>query len=239
MTGEEFLRALADQLTDELRPSDSIRHFTTNPVVLGAYAEASLRSFVAKLVSPLRVCTGAVISEQLCSKPAKVPQIDTIIWAPSPAPAVYAAGDFGLVPRGSVFGIMEIKSSAYSKVGSDLAKALDEDRVFSLVADVGRAHHDNQYPQHRSLYPKFPALGVVVLRKPKQYDTELDRLCTAGRAVVLFTYQDEQLVPNPSAIYRLVNFLVLTRHRARMMEGLELVSLLLLEPDSAGSTLGV
>jgi len=82
-----------------------------------------LARHVAKLVFPLRVCTGAVISEQLCSEPAKVPQIDTIIWSPSALPAVYTAGDFGLVPRGSVFGIMEIKRSLYSGVGKQLTEA--------------------------------------------------------------------------------------------------------------------
>lgn len=231
MTGEEFLRALADQLTNELRPSESIHRFTTNPDVFGAYAEASLRSFVLKVVFPLRVCTGAVVSEQLCSEPDKVPQIDTIIWSPSPAPAVYTAGDFGLVPRGSVFGIMEIKRSAYAGVGSNLAERLDDNRVFSLVSDIGRGQHEAQLlSDDRNVYPLFPALGVVVLRRPKQYDTELDRLCSTGRAVVLFEYRDQELVPNPTAIYRLVNFLAMTRQRARAMDGAELVNLLLLEP---------
>jgi hypothetical protein len=231
MTGEEFLRALADQLTNELRPSESIHRFTTNPDVLGAYAEASLRSFVLKTVFPLRVCTGAVISEQLCSEPDKVPQIDTIIWSPSPAPAVYTAGDFGLVPRGSVFGIMEIKRSAYAGVGPNLAERLDDSRVFSLVADIGRGQHEApRSTNDRNIYPLFPAIGVVVLRKPKQYDTELDRLCAMGRAVVLFDYKDSDLVPNPTAIHRLVNFLAMTRQRARAIEGAEYVNLQLLEP---------
>jgi hypothetical protein len=230
MTGEGFLRALASQMTDELRPSESIHRFTTNPDVLGAYAEASLRSFVLKVVFALRVCTGAVISEQLCSQPEKVPQIDTIIWAPSPAPAIYAAGDFGLVPRGGVFGIMEIKRSAYSGVGSNPAERLGDDRVFSLVADIGRRQHEAQLSSpDRDMYPVFPALGVVVLPKPKQYDTELDRLIQAGRAVVLFEYQDQDLVPNPLAIHRLVKFLAMTRQRARAMDGAEYVNLELLE----------
>jgi len=237
MTGEEFLRALASQMTDELRPSESIHRFTTNPDVLGAYAEASLRSFVLKVVFPLRVCTGAVISEQLCSEPEKVPQIDTIIWSPSPAPAIYTAGDFGLVPRGSVFGIMEIKRSAYAGVGSNLAERLDDSRVFSLVSDIGRGQHEAQLSApDRDMYPLFPALRVVVLRKPKQYDTELDRLVDKGRAVVLFEYRNRDLVPNPTAIHRLVNFLAMTRQRARAMDGAEYVNLQLLQtggPTSA------
>lgn len=240
MNGEEFLCALASQMTDELRPSESIRRFTTNSAVLGAYAEASLRSFVLKVVFPLRVCTGAVISEQLCSEPEKVPQIDTIIWSPSPAPAIYTAGDFGLVPRGSVFGIMEIKRSVYAGVGVNLAERLDDSRVFNLVSDVGRIQYEKQQLSATKavidMYPQFPALGVVVLREPEQYDTELDRLVNEGRAVVLFNYKDGTLMPNPTAIHRLVNFLVMTRQRARAMDGAEYVNLQLLQkggPTSA------
>lgn len=94
MTGQEFLKALAEQIVAELQPNEGIRRFTTNPAVIGAYAEASVRQLVARIVFPLRVATGAVISEQLCSRPREVPQIDTIIWSPSPAPAVFAAGEF-------------------------------------------------------------------------------------------------------------------------------------------------
>ena len=229
MTGEEFLDALASQLTDELRPSESIHRFTKNPDVLGAYAEASLRSLVQKVVFPLRVCTGAVISEQLCSEPEKVPQIDTIIWSPSPAPAIYTAGDFGLVPRGSVFGIMEIKRSVYTEVGKNLTERLDKDRVFSLVADIGRKQHEAQLSTiDPATYPWFPALGVVVLQKPRQHDNDLKCLMKKGHAVVLFEYKNDRFIPNPTSIHRLVNFLAMTRWRARTMDGVERVNLSLL-----------
>ena len=73
MTGQEFLHLLAEQFVSELQPNEAIRKFTTNSDVIGAYAEASLRQFVARVVAPLRVSTGAVVSEQLCSDPGKVP----------------------------------------------------------------------------------------------------------------------------------------------------------------------
>lgn len=92
---------LARQIVLELRPNDTINSFTTNTDLIGAYAEASLRQLVIRMVDPLRVCTGAVISPELCANPRSLPQLDLIIWSPSPAPTIYCSGDFGLVPRRS------------------------------------------------------------------------------------------------------------------------------------------
>jgi hypothetical protein len=132
---------------------------------------------------------------------------------------------------------MEIKSSVYGQVGSDLAERLEDERVFSLVSDIGRDQHlAQQLSDDRSRFPLFPALGVIVVRRPKQFDTKLDTLILMGRAVVLFDYRDQELVPNPAAIFRLVNFLAMTRQRARGMDGTELVNLNL--PDSVSTTTG-
>src|SRR5262245_53254273 len=99
MSGKLFLNELALQLIHELQPNQSIKKFADNVVIKGAYAEATLRQFVSRVVAPLRVSTGAVISEQSYERPKEVKQIDIIIWAPSPVPAVFCAGDFALVPR--------------------------------------------------------------------------------------------------------------------------------------------
>ena len=65
MTGPQFLNELAEQLIHELRPNQSIKKLADNTDIIGAYAEATLRQFVARIVAPLRVSTGAVISEKL------------------------------------------------------------------------------------------------------------------------------------------------------------------------------
>jgi hypothetical protein len=73
MNGEQFLTELAGQVVAGLRGNDGIKRLVKNSAVIGAYAEATVRSVVARMVSPLRVSTGAVISEQLCSNPKSVP----------------------------------------------------------------------------------------------------------------------------------------------------------------------
>ena len=229
MTGEEFLRALADELIAELRPSERIKTFTTNSDVIGAYAEASVRRFVARIVFPLRVCTGAVISEQLCSNPATVPQIDTIIWSPSAAPAIFCAGEFGLVPRGSSFGILEIKRSVYRGVGAKLKKSLQLKRLSGLVADVAETVRHADQTSSRD-YPTHPGLGVICVREKGQTDRNLEKLIDSGLAVVLFERDSDELIANPHAVHRLVNFLILTRLRANLRDGRDFVNISLLNP---------
>jgi len=225
MNGQEFLELLAEQLVVELQPNKAIRKFTTNPDIIGAYTEASLRQMVARIVHPLRVSTGAVISEQLCSTPNKVAQIDTIIWIPSPAPAIFCAGEFGLVPRGSCMGIMEIKRSAYSEVGKELEAALDEKRVLSLVADP-------LFNTDNSDFPGYPALGVVCIREKGKSDRHLDNLIKKGHAIILFELSGEYLTPCPKDIHRLINFLIFTRKRAKLWDGEAFVNIPLLKSQS-------
>jgi hypothetical protein len=225
MNGQKFLELLAEQIVVELQPNKAISKFTTNPDIIGAYAEASLRQMVSRIVHPLRVSTGAVISEQLCSIPNKVPQIDTIIWIPSPAPAIFCAGEFGLVPRGSCMGIMEIKRSAYPKVGRKLEEALDEKRVLSLVAD-------QLFKTDNPDFPAYPALGVVCIREKGKSDRHLDNLIKKGHAIILFELSGEDLTPCPKDIHRLLNFLIFTRKRAKLWDGEALANVPLLRSQS-------
>jgi hypothetical protein len=225
MNGQEFLELLAEQIVVELRPNKAIRKFTTNPDIIGEYAERSLRQMISRFVHPLRVSTGAVISEQLCSTPKTVPQIDTIIWIPSPAPAIFCAGEFGLVPRSSCMGIMEIKRSVYSEVGKKLEDALNEDRVKKLVAD----------PLFKTDNPDisaYPALGVVCLREKGKSDDKLDNLIKKGHAIVLFEQLEDDLIPCYKDIHRLINFLICIRKRAKLWDGEAFVNVPLLNSQS-------
>lgn len=212
----------------ELEPSSRIRTFVTNPAVIGAFAEASVRSMIARWAAPLQVCTGAVISPELCASPATVPQVDTIIWQACPAPAVFSAGDFALVPQGSVFGVLEIKRSCYARAAEDLASRLSDDRLGRLTSPIcSRRAIRSQVPS-RSTYPDRPGLGVICLREQGQCDRSLKPLVDDGRVVVLFDWRDSQLIPNPDAVHRLINFIAVCRYRAASVEGGALVNLGLL-----------
>lgn len=231
MTGNEFLKQLANQLASELSQNPAIKTFLSNSDVIGAYAEASVRQFVSHIVSPLRVSTGAVIDEQLCSEPDKVPQLDTIIWSPSPAPAIFRVGEFGLVPRSSCFGIMEIKRSAYDN-GQDKMKLL-LDREMDLVAEVCRTqvreHYISGGAPNNPLF-MHPVIGVICLKMKGQSTSKLDKFIADGRAVVLLEQQDDgSYKANAEDIHRLVNFLILTRARANHMDGRDLVNVTLLQ----------
>lgn len=94
-----FLRLLAPHIIAELRPPTEISKFTKNTMVLGAYVEGGVRELVRRMIHPLRVATGAVIDQANVPGDPRLPQIDTIVWAPSPAPAVFQAGDFALVTQ--------------------------------------------------------------------------------------------------------------------------------------------
>jgi hypothetical protein len=79
ITATEFLDLFATPLVEELKAIEGLKKFTSNTDVIGAHAEAVVRRLVRRVVAPLHVSTGAVISEQLCATPGKVPQLDTII----------------------------------------------------------------------------------------------------------------------------------------------------------------
>src|SRR5947209_5396581 len=130
MHPREFVDHLIEQLARELTANNAIRKFTTNKDIIGAYAEASVRQLVARIVDPLRVSRGGIVWEGIC--PDDVPQVDTIIWSPCPMPAMFEAGDFALVPRGSAHGFLEIKRSNYKNtVGEKLTVALDREQDLS------------------------------------------------------------------------------------------------------------
>ena len=110
---QQYLDMFAAQLINELKPILEIKGVTTNADLLGKYTEAAVRSLVHRMVHPMRLSTGAVLDYPI---PNKLRQIDLIIWAPFPAPALFDVEGFGLVPKSSAFGVMEIKRSNYRGV---------------------------------------------------------------------------------------------------------------------------
>ena len=108
-----FLNQLAAQIVAEIQTAIEIKKFTSNTAIIGQYVEASVRQFIRKYLSPIRISTGGVIDQDQ-TPGGYIPQLDTIAWIPGPVAAIFEVGDFGLVPRSSCLGILEIKSSAYS-----------------------------------------------------------------------------------------------------------------------------
>lgn len=65
ISATQFLNLVASPLVEELKAIEALKRFTTNTDVIGAHAEAVVRRLVRRVVEPLRVSTGAVISEEL------------------------------------------------------------------------------------------------------------------------------------------------------------------------------
>lgn len=115
---------IAEPLSHELQLILNMKQVTRNTVLLGSHTEALVRRLSRRVVDPLlRVSTGSVIDYPLADS---LPQIDVILWAPHPAPTVYEVDDFGLVPRSSAFGVVEIKRSNYSGVDHELEDFIKE-----------------------------------------------------------------------------------------------------------------
>ena len=87
MKPQEYLEFVASQLVEEIRPSAGLTRLTSNSKLLGAYTEAAVRRLVARVVSPLQVSTGSVTDVELSASGEDLPDLDTIVWAPCPAPA--------------------------------------------------------------------------------------------------------------------------------------------------------
>ncbi|MGE5295718.1 MAG: hypothetical protein ACM3VT_12895 [Solirubrobacterales bacterium] len=222
MSAAQFLECFATPLVEELRAIEGLKKFTTNSDVIGAHAEAVVRRLVRRVVEPLRVSTGAVISPELCVKPNEVPQLDTIIWLPCPAPALFEVGEFGLVPRGSSMAVMEIKRSAYKGVGENLKSRLNSEFVQRIVADNPPGWPEARDP---TMYPDFPALGVICLRETQDRDRKLEEIVAQGLCVIILEQRNANLVPNCEAIYRLINFLIRARQRALAWDGKSLINM--------------
>ncbi len=201
MEPDQYLDMLASQLAQELTAHDTIRQFVgSHPTLIGAYAEASVIKFIKRVVAPLRVSTGTIIYEGNVGK--KPPQLDTIIWSPTPVPAVFENGDFAIVPRGSAHGYLEIKSTDYSGTGS-------------LITDRLNSENELIQPVVEGL---SCAMGVICLAQ-HQPNKNIQRLIDDGRAAILLNMKNDRAIPNPSGVMALINFLACVNRRAAILNG--------------------
>lgn len=205
-----YFNNYAEELVSELVPNARIKRFLTNTDVIGAYAESTVIRLIKNMVSPLRVSTGAVISPKLVEPGGHVPQIDVIVWQPCPLPAIFTSGEFGLVPRQSVMGILEVKRSAYSGIGQKIKVNIDlEDE---LTTSFKMRYTDG------GIVPS--SLGVVCVREQKTSDAVLDDLIEKKRVVVLTEIDsDGNIKPLPEQIFVLVNFLANLQMKAKHVDG--------------------
>ncbi len=64
----------------------------------------------------MHVCRGGILDYPQ----EELRQHDVIVWAPHPGPAIFQVEDFGIVPRSSVFGVREGKTSNYADTDNQL-----------------------------------------------------------------------------------------------------------------------
>lgn len=194
---------MAEPLADELKPNASLRRFTNNPVLIGAYAEHSVREFIAKAVFPLRVSTGSIIHEE--NTPTGLKQLDSIVWQPSPVPAMFERGNFAIVPRHSAVGYLEIKSSDY-------AEAAD-----ALVEQLNHAESLIPYSDKNNKCPK--ALAVVCIQRKQSLPSKLVTLEEEGKLAVIFKTEGDQTKTHAKGMFRLIQYLTYLRGIARQVDG--------------------
>jgi hypothetical protein len=199
----EFASMVAEQLVHELQPVLRIKQFTENSVLLGAYAEATVRRLARRMVDPMRVSTGAVIDYPM----PELRQLDLIIWAPFPAPALFEVEDFALVPRSSAFGAIEIKRSNYKGVDKSLEEFLTSVEDQPLLTDPMPQVGDN-----------LPASMGVIPVLESDPSGRLAKLLNDHRVVAIFDHREGRTTVRQRDVFVLVNFLsyVRCRYHARL-----------------------
>lgn len=212
-----FLKQLAPQIVAELKPPKELKTFTNNSDIIGDYVEAGVRQFVRKYLSPIRVSTGGVI-DQNQSPGGHIDQLDTIAWIPGPVAAVFEFGDFGLVPRSSCLGILEIKSSAYSGAVEKLEERTRKTFVDPITADLDERGMEGELQGWFST--RCFGMGIVsFLQENQRGNAQLKELRDADRVAVIFEEDGEESKPQVDDIYRFLNFLAILRFRASKRDG--------------------
>ena len=207
MTEGEFVSLICRMLCQDLIPIQDMRKFTSNNDLYGAFAEARVRQFVRRFVAPLRVSHGAIAHEGNCGEGISTPQIDTIIWQPSPVPAIFEADDFAIVPRGSAVAYMEIKSTPYSLAAVlSIAKCLALER--ELLFEVG-ASGNTGYSR---------SLGVFCYTK-EPISEEVQGLIDRKEAVILLDISGGTQTVRVQDVTLFAQFLGLIRLEAKLLDG--------------------
>ncbi|MEW8693434.1 MAG: DUF6602 domain-containing protein [Candidatus Thiodiazotropha endolucinida] len=189
---QEYFKALAGQLVSDVSSAEQVYRFTRNMDVVGAFAESLVYQFVSKVVHPLRISSGTVISKDSYKAKKTTPQLDLIIWDPNPVPPIVAEERFALVPRNSVLGIIEVKKTDYSGGLNSINKKIDEvDECFPL----------------NSINKLFLGVICAATKYDPNGENKLSEMIGNKRVVCLLDYRGDKPIPNSEGIYRLINFL--------------------------------
>lgn len=210
MTPVEWLHFVCGQLGREWTDLPVVRQISKNHVLYGAYVEGSVRQFITRFVSPLRTSTGTIVYEDNIGEMS--PQLDAVIWHPSPLPPIVEVGEFAIVPRSSGLAYLEIKASNYNDaVGQGIEAKLA--MVDSLVPKVDWVPPGLQDTER--------ALGVICVHTPGTKDEVLDRLIDEKRVAVMVRRDKNtsEVSVDSSGIVRLSKFLTHVRHRAKLLDG--------------------
>jgi len=218
----EFLRMLATEFAHEIGQCDRLKAWTDNPALIGAHAEAVVRMFIARTVAPLRCLSGSIVWEERCKPDHEWPELDVMLAWTGPAPTLFEVGGFGLVPRDSCVGVLEVKRSTYS---GSAEKVLEKQRAL----DGAFANLDGST---RQAQPKR-FLGVYCIEDGPQ--SAESRLLKTGDAVSLLLKKEDGYEANARGIWELLRFLVTLRTRALLTSHSPNVELLKPRPPGVGA----
>jgi hypothetical protein len=203
-----YLGFIADQLANELKPILNMPYVTNNSELLGAYTEAVVRNLIRRIVHPMHVCTGVVLDHPI---PQKLIQVDVIIWAPYPVPAIFAVEGFGLVPRSSAFGVLEIKRSNYGAEEKLEEFSAEVDSGVLVCSPALLSEHD---PYSGKPFSSGVAVVCVLEKTPS---AQLRLLIDANRVAAIIQNDGDKARVRKKDLFVLVNFLhfVTWRYRAQ------------------------
>ena len=193
---KEYFRDYAESLGANLNSVKSISKFTNNSSVIGQYVEKVVINFLQDMVVPINISTGTIIYPNADIKDS--PQLDIILWDANPLPPIYRIDDFGVIPRNSVVGILEIKRTDYDY-------GLDHiEKIFK-----NQSNYLPEYMQaNTDIKPGF--LGVVcILEKYKKdgsnkYTRLRDDLNNS--VIHLINSENGNLEINHDGIFEFINF---------------------------------
>lgn len=185
------------------------------PICSEPNTEAALRNLIRRGFQPLQVCRGGVLDYPQ----KKLAQADIIIWSPHPAPPIFNIEGFGLVPRSSALGIIEVKKSNYdSRVDRELAE---------LVSDTDDQRETAEASDMPSNFPTR-ALGVVAVLNKKP-SLRLRTLMEEKKVVAIFDLRSGRKKVRVRDVVVLINFLYTVMWSAWKLHSRETPPLLITE----------
>ena len=129
--------------------------------------------------------------------------------------AIFEVADFGLVPRSSCLGILEIKSSTYDV--DRLEKSTNRTFVDPITASLDDRGMEGELAGWFGT--RCFGMGVSLLQQNQRGNSKLKELREQQRVVVIYEQDGDKFLPQERDIYSLVNFLAILRFRASKRDG--------------------